>query len=180
MVVMYNQRAGVAEYTIRNLRLTQMIQLIIGDPFWGAITGAVAFCLALVANAAPTPFEFVIAAFMVLVSLTLFEVASRRAEEPIGDSVNRGLTRVFNFPWIPSQFRPKSNWHLEPWRMTLVMAIPFLTAINSSAFTIDSPGFLANGTWMGGLILGAILAPMVDLTREQTWRALLRRGAIRT
>ena len=176
-MLFYDKRADVAEFISRNRLRAQIFKILVVSPLMGAAIGILASIVALVACTAQTPFEFVIAVAAAILAMTAARFAVISAEEPVGDSVNRRLKGVFNFPWIPSQFRPQINWQGEPWRTTFTIAVMLLTFANSEVTTINL-AIVSDGTWIVALALGAGIAPLMALLLKEKWNSMVSRDPV--
>ena len=164
----------LAERLVRNRRRAQITQLLIGYPLIGALVGLGSAGLVFLACLAPTPFEFIIAVSIIAVALVGFDSLSRKLQEPIDDSVYRGFTRVYGFPWISPGDRPRGHSAFEPWRTTTVVAIILLAADRSAATDLELWMWWSNLPWLvKGAALGAGIAVVKSLFQRDTWRALL-------
>ena len=168
-----NELTDRAEDMARNRRRGQIVQLFISGPYIGAIVGLGSAGLAYLICLAPTPYEFIIAASIVAITLAAFDRLGRRLEEPVGDLVNRIFTRVLGWPWIPHRYRPKLDLELEPWRTTAIVALFWLTVDTSSATDLDSWMWWAGLPLVAkGAALGAGIALLKSSFRGSTWTAL--------
>ena len=157
------------EGLVRNRRRWQIVQLLVGDPFIGAIVGLGSAGLAFLACLAPTPYEFIISAATIAVVLAAFDRLSLRLEEPAGDQVSRGFTRVFGWAWISHRDRPRWDSAFEPWRTTTMVAIFLLTVDRSSAVDLESWMWWSGLPWVAkGAALGAGIALLKSLFRRST------------
>ena len=171
--------ADGAEHIVRRPRVAQVRQLLVGYPLIGAVLGVAANGVAHLVCRTPTPVEFVIATFLVVVAPQVFDKIVKTFEEPIGDLVNRALTRVFNFPWIPFESRPRLVSDLEPHQTTVMACILLLTVANSEATSI-SLFIWGSSTWIPSLICGAAIMVLRGLAMKQTWDQLLLRQRVRS
>ena len=169
-----NRLADHVERLVRDRRRGQIIQLLTGDPLIGALVGLGSAGLVFLACLAPTPYEFIISALIIAVALVGFDSLSKKSEEPVGDLVNRGFTRVFAFPWIPHRDRPRVDLAFEPWRTTAIVALFLLTVDRSAATDLAVWMWWSNLPWLAkGAVLGAGTALVKSLFRSATWKALL-------
>ena len=99
--------ADGAEEFIRHRRRIRVRQFLVGDPLLGGFVGLLGYGLARLVSLLSSPIDLAGVILVVVGMLALFGFSARRPEELVGDSVNRGMTRVYGFPWIPFQFRPK-------------------------------------------------------------------------
>lgn len=174
-----NRLADGTEDRVRNLQRTAIIQTLIGCPLIGAAIGVVTNGIAFLVCMAPTPYEYLVLALLVAIFLQIFDSLSKITEEPAGDLLIRAFTRIFGTRWIPFQERPRMYINGEPWRTPLILCLMLLTVANSSATTSDLP-ILINGNWVTGVVLGAAIATLRYLLSKETWKMLLKRGAIQT
>ena len=165
------------ETTLRDLRRSEIGQLLVGQPLLGATIGILANALGLLITRLPTPYEFLAAIALVATSLWLFQSLTNRLEEPVGDVVNRALTRIVGLPWIPFRFRPKLLQTSEPWQTTLVVSILLWTVAHSSSTTIDFPR-LIDQAWLPSALTGGTIAVIRALMSKKTWDRLMRRAVV--
>ena len=177
--IIRNALADTAERSAMHRQRMTIRQVLIGNPLMGAIYGIVSNAAAWIICLAPTPVEFVIAAVIAATVPVAFDLQSKSIEPEVGDATNRGLTRAFGFPWIPSYLRPSVHWDGEPWRSTVITVLILSTVANSES-TANVLPLLAGSTWLTSLAAGATVAFVRGLASKQTWDGLLRRGAIAT
>lgn len=174
-----NRLADRAEDSFRHLQRTAIKQVLIGCPLIGVAIGTIANGIAQLVCIPPTPYEYLVAAFLVAILLQIFDFLSKISEEPTGDLLSRVFTRIFGTRWVPFQDRPRMNLNIEPWRTSCILSIMLLTVANSSSTVSDLP-ILTSGNWVMGIVLGATIATLRYLMSKSTWQMLLKRGAIQT
>ena len=169
--------ADNAETMLRDLRRSQIRQLLVGDPLLGATIGFSANAVALLITKMPTPYEFLVAIGLVASFLWLFQSLTNRLEEPIGDAINRALTRIVGFPWIPFRFRPKLLGPYEPLQTTLIVSMLLWTVAHSPSTTIDFPR-ITDQALLASALTGGAAAVIRDLMSKKTWDRLMRRAIV--
>ena len=169
--------ADSVEAMVRNRRRQQIIYLMTGVPLIGVLVGLVTAGLTFLACLAPTPYEFIIAGSIIAVALVVSDGLVMKLEEPVGDLVNRGFTRVFRFTWIPHPNRPRVHLVFEPWRTTVVLSLFWLTIDRSTSTDLELWMWWSSLSWLAkGAALGVGVALVKSLFQLTTWRALLRKG----
>lgn len=164
--------ADRAEDLIRHRQRNRIVQFLVGDPFIGGIVGFLGFALAWLTSLLPSPYDLSGVIFVVVGMLALFGFGARRPEELVGDSVNRGMTRVYGMPWIPFQFRPRFQWDGEPWRSAFVATYMFVSLDSVSSVNVDLP-MLMDSRIITGVLGGAVVALLKDFSSKNSWRELL-------
>lgn len=171
--------ADTAERSTRHRQRMTILQVLIGNPLMGAMYGLASNAVAWVICLTPTPVEFITAAILAAMTPMVFDHQSSRIAPDVGDASNRGLTRVFGLPWIPSHRRPSIHWDGEPWRTTVIVMLVLATVANSGP-TAGIVPVIAGSTWLTSIAAGAIVASVRGIATKQTWEGLLRRGTIAT
>ena len=139
----------------------------------GGVAGLVGYSLALLVSVAPSPYDLGGIVFVVVVMLALFGFSTRRPEELLSDSVNRGMTRIYGIPWIPYQFRPRYHWDGEPWRSAFIATFMFLALDSIPSTNVDLP-MLMGSSLVTGVVMGAVVAILKDCSSKDSWKGLLR------
>ena len=156
-----------AESIIRNPDRAHIRHLLLGCPLNGGAIGLLAYGCTKLFSLAPGSYEQIAAILLIPVALVMFDRGSRRMREPVGDWTNRGLTRVFNFPWIPAHLRPAIDVNWEPWRTTLIVSLLLLTFPDSLSPIVSLPTTLP-GQLFASVALGALIAVSRALLSKQT------------
>ena len=169
-----NRLADGAEEIIRHPRRTRIRQFLVGCPLIGGFVGFLAYVAAWLVSLLASPYDLGGVILVVVGMLALFGFSARSPEELVSDSVNRGMARVYAFPWIPFQLRPRFQWDAEPWRSAFIATFMFLALDSIPSTDVDLP-MLVGSSLITGLAMGAILAVLKDSSSKQSWRDLLRR-----
>ena len=164
-----------AESFIRNPRQAQLKHLLLGCPLIGGIIGLIAYTGTTLFSLIPGTYEQLGTILLIPVALALFDRSGSRMREPVGDWTNRGLTRVFNFPWIPARFRPAIDINWEPWRTTLVVSVLLLTFPDSLSPIIHLPTTILWQMFTSAA-LGALISFVRALLSKQTLRLVFRQA----
>ena len=169
-----DRQADEMETMIRDPKGPQVKFLVFGCPLIGAVLGTITNAVALLVCISPTPYEFVVATFLIAVSLQLFDLPGMLLEEHAGDLANRGMTRVYKAEWIPFHLRKAIGWNGEPWRTTFITSLILLTVVNSGSVIIPF-SLTGYGTWLAAIVIGMIVATSKGLLSKKTWDNLRAR-----
>ena len=174
-----NRLAEFAEQLTRHRRATTLISVFVVLPTMGAGYGLLANLAALLISQVPAPINHIVLAGLVALLIAFGEFLGTRYRDTSGDAANRGLTRVFGIPWIPGQERRLRPGAFEPWRTSLVAALIVMTGVNGQPAALGW-GFIPDNPWIIALIVGAAAVTVKNLSTNQVWSDLLRRGPIPT
>ena len=167
-----NRLADGAEDFLRHRRRVQIRQFIVGDPLIGGLVGILACGLANLISLLAIPYDVVVTILVLVAMLALTGLATKRMDEPVGDLHNRGMTRVYGWPWIPFQLRNRLSWDWEPWRSAFLVAFVYL-ALDGIVSTDAGLPMLVDSSIITGVVLGAGVALLKELTSRDSWRNLI-------
>jgi hypothetical protein len=178
LMMLQSRLADGAEETVRDLQRFQIRQIIVGDPLIGGMFGLFGCGLAWTVSKVSSPYDLGLMVLLVAGMLALFDLGGKRLDEPVGDLANRGLTRVFGFPWVPFQFRRSLHWNWEPWRTPLITSFLVFVLVLGTSVDVEFP-MLMGSPWITSIGLGAGLALVKDLSSRDTRKRLMGQGEFR-
>ena len=161
------------ETFIRDPRGPYLKHLLLGCPITGIVIGIMAYGVTELLSLVLGFYAQLGAILLVPMALILCDRGTRRIREPVGDWTNRGLTRVFNFPWIPNHLRPVIDVSWEPWRTAGIVSLLLLSFPESLSPIITLPTTIS-GQILASAALGALITFVRGLMSKETLRIVLR------